>query len=217
VVLYDFPTAIAGDPNFRDEGLTCDTNTFAGEQVMWSKEAYSPMRAHAFVIPTGSCGVGGDSAGGTTPPSFTGPLPLLIAHGITGSADGEQTLDSIAKTVVPGLAQPGYTLRTDTGAVSSVWDNGNKVADDAQRLIDATGAPNINVIAHSKGGLDTRYAMFLTPWEFHDLGMLSTPNGGSAEADKLCFIRGLPFGGHVESGFGACDSDKNGLYDLQTW
>lgn len=220
VVLYDFPTAIAGDPNFRDESLTCDTSTFAGagEQVMWSKEAYAPMRAHAFVIPAGSCGVGGNSAGGgSTPPPFTGPLPLLIAHGITGSADGEQTLESIAKTVVPGLAQPGYTLRTDTGAVSSVWDNGNKIADDAQRLIDATGAPNVNVIAHSKGGLDTRYAMFLTPWEFHDLGMLSTPNGGSAEADTLCNIRSLPFGGHVESQFGSCDSDKNGLYDLQTW
>lgn len=221
VVLYDFPTAIAGDPNFRDEGLTCDTDTFAGngEQVMWSKEAYSPMRAHAFVIPDGSCGVGGNSAPGTTtpPPGFSGPLPLIIAHGITGTADGEQTLEKIAQKVVPGLAQPGFTLRTATGAVSSVWDNGNTIADDAQNMMAATGAPNVNVIAHSKGGLDTRYAMYLAPWEFNDLGMLSTPNGGSSEADKLCDIRSLPLGGSVKSEFGACDSDKNGLFDLQTW
>jgi hypothetical protein len=58
---FDFSTIIAGDPNFRDEDLECDTNTFAaqGKHVMWSKEAYSPMRAYAFEIEFGSCGVGG--------------------------------------------------------------------------------------------------------------------------------------------------------------
>jgi len=63
-VLFDFSTAVASDPNFRDEGLTCDPNTFAsqGKQVMWSKEAYSPMRAHAYEIPAGSCGFGGAPA-----------------------------------------------------------------------------------------------------------------------------------------------------------
>ena len=64
-VAFDFSTLVAGDPNFRDEGLTCDPNTFAslGKQVMWSKEAYSPMRAHAYEIPAGSCGFGGLPAG----------------------------------------------------------------------------------------------------------------------------------------------------------
>lgn len=61
---FDFSTVIAGDPNFRDEDLTCDTKTFAsqGKHVMWSKEAYSPNRAHAFEIPFNSCGVGGSAA-----------------------------------------------------------------------------------------------------------------------------------------------------------
>jgi len=58
---FDFSTQVAGDPNFRDEGLTCDNITFAGsgKEVIWSKEAYSPMRAHAFEIPAGSCKFGG--------------------------------------------------------------------------------------------------------------------------------------------------------------
>lgn len=56
---FDFSTAVAGDPNFRDEGLTCDNKTFAPVDVMWSKEAYEPMRAAAFAIPAGTCGVGG--------------------------------------------------------------------------------------------------------------------------------------------------------------
>lgn len=61
VFQFQFLTAVAGDPNFHPEDLECDTSTFAalGKHVMWSKEAYSPMRAHAFEIPFGSCGEGG--------------------------------------------------------------------------------------------------------------------------------------------------------------
>jgi hypothetical protein len=59
---FDFSTAVAADPNFRDEGLTCDTKTFAPVEVMWSKEAYTPMRASAFSIPAGTCGIGGQPA-----------------------------------------------------------------------------------------------------------------------------------------------------------
>lgn len=58
---FDFSTVVSGDPNFRDEDLECDTSTFSalGKHVMWSKEAYNPMRAHAFEIEFASCGVGG--------------------------------------------------------------------------------------------------------------------------------------------------------------
>lgn len=219
-VLYDFPTAIPGDPNFRDEGLTCDTDTFAaqGEQVMWSKEAYSPMRAHAFVIPSGSCGVGGNPAPGGGPVGFSGPLPLLIAHGITGSAQGEQKIEDYARATVPGLNAANMTVKADTGATSSVFDNGSKLADEAFQMTLNTGAPSVNIIAHSKGGLDAREAIWEDPSVINQLGMLSTPNAGSAAANKLCSIRRIPFvGSHVQSQFGSCDSDNDGLYDLQTW
>ncbi|MHB8577232.1 MAG: SdiA-regulated/phytase-like domain-containing protein [Dehalococcoidia bacterium] len=60
-VLFSFGTALEGDPNFRDEALTCDPKTFAslGKQVIWSKEGLAPMRAAAFEIPANSCGIGG--------------------------------------------------------------------------------------------------------------------------------------------------------------
>ncbi len=66
----------------RDEDLECDTNTFAsqGKHVMWSKEAYEPMRAHAFEIDFGSCGVGGNPA-----PQPGGKRPVIIIPGIMGS------------------------------------------------------------------------------------------------------------------------------------
>jgi hypothetical protein len=60
---FDFPTGDA-----RDEDLTCDPITFAPKHVMWSKEAYYPMRAFAFEIPEGTCGFGGLGSGNPDPP-----------------------------------------------------------------------------------------------------------------------------------------------------
>lgn len=78
-VQFQFSTVVPGDPNFRDEGLSCDTSSFPGKDVMWSKEAYAPERAHAFEIPSGSCGVGGQ------PPS-TGWYELNQARTVSTSA-----------------------------------------------------------------------------------------------------------------------------------
>lgn len=63
---FSYSNAVPGDPNFHPEDMECDTSTFAGlgKHVMWQKEAYSPARAHAFEIPFGSCGVGGQPPGG---------------------------------------------------------------------------------------------------------------------------------------------------------
>ncbi|MEA3198805.1 MAG: hypothetical protein QOE90_233 [Thermoplasmata archaeon] len=57
VVGFSFTTSVPGDPNARDEDLECDDVTFAssGLEVLWSKEAYAPMRAAAFEVPAGSC------------------------------------------------------------------------------------------------------------------------------------------------------------------
>lgn len=75
---FDFSTVVPGDPNFRDEGLSCDTETFAGigKEVMWSKEAFSPNRAAAFEIPPGTCGVGG----ATPTPTPAGVCPLTQGY-----------------------------------------------------------------------------------------------------------------------------------------
>ncbi len=65
---FNFSTVVAGDPNFRDEDLECDNVTYTsiGKEVMWSKEAYNPQRAHAFEIPSGTCGSGGQPANDPT-------------------------------------------------------------------------------------------------------------------------------------------------------
>jgi hypothetical protein len=219
-VLYSFSTAVPGDPNFRDEGLTCDQYTFAsqGYQVIWSKEAYPPMRAHAFLIPGGTC-----AAAGGPPAPYSGPTPLILAHGITGSAAGESTMQSVVDRTIPGLASGGRVVKVATPSDGSVWENGPDIAQAALNLRTQLGSPTVNVLAHSKGGLDTRYAIFLTQGlstlsgqqVISELGMLSTPNAGSKLADYLCGLRRL--GSDSLSQFGPCDNASNGLYDLQDW
>lgn len=78
---FDFSTVVPGDPNFRDEDLECDNLTFAsiGKEVMWSKEAYSPMRAHAFETPPGSCVFGG---GGVLEGRMTGGGSVFATDGV---------------------------------------------------------------------------------------------------------------------------------------
>src|SRR5262249_19744738 len=126
-------------------------------------------------------------------------------------------IERLAIKTVPGLLPLGRTRRVNTGAISSVWDNAHQINDEARETLSLTGAQAVNVIAHSKGGLDTRVAMWEEPWLYQQLGMLATPNGGSAAADKLCWIRHhVLFGGSIQSQFGKCDNDTNGLYDLQT-
>lgn len=149
----------------------------------------------------------------------TGVVPLLGAHGITGTAaDMLDALDIAVDAVTPlGLDDVDSS---PTGETSSVWMNGQTIAETATQLLAHTGAERARIIAHSKGGLDSRAAMTLRPELFADLGMLATPNGGSALADALCLMRQLPASHplrHVKPSMGPCDDASDGLYNLQTW
>ncbi len=140
------------------------------------------------------------------------PMPLLGAHGITGAAEDMVPNLDFAEEVVEDLPD---TLSTDTAAVGSVWDNAQTLAEDAFTLADRNDSGAVNIIAHSKGGLDSRVAMWAVPNWFEDLAMLATPNGGSGLANTLCFLRRVGIDG-VFGEMGPCDSDADGLYNLQT-
>jgi len=140
------------------------------------------------------------------------PRKLLGAHGITGIPSDMNYPLGIARVVVPDLA----TRAVNTAKIDGVWQNAAEIRKEAQDEVNQTGKP-VDVVAHSKGGLDTRAAMWDRPDLFSDLGMLSTPNGGSREADELCFLR--HHGGKLsgqQAQFGPCDDDTDGLFDLQT-
>lgn len=146
--------------------------------------------------------------------SSNAPRPLLGAHGITGKASDMEFALGIARSLVPGVK----TRSLDTTANRSVFVNGDLIVEDARTEVGLAGR-RANLLAHSKGGLDSRYAMWTHPELFNMLGMLATPNGGSRAADELCIVRQIPWaGGQLQKQFGPCDDPAvDGAFSITTF
>ena len=114
---YDFATGAGG---VRDEGLACDTVTFAGlgKQVMWSMEAYEPRRAAAFEIAPGTCGIGGQD-----PPTNIATPPTVTATAISST----QIDLGIIQGANTGSPVTGYQIFEDSGSgfTSIIADTGS--------------------------------------------------------------------------------------------
>ena len=95
----------------------------------------------------------------------------------------------------------GYTVyygNQDSNAPVEV--NGQVIADRIQSIYDETGCDSIHIIAHSKGGLDARYALSTLGMAryVNTLTTISTPHHGSPTVDRLLalpdfFVRAAAF------------------------
>ncbi|HXH48618.1 MAG TPA: hypothetical protein VNM47_04525 [Terriglobia bacterium] len=146
---FDFSTIVASDNNFRDESLTCDPKTFLpsqGVQVMWSKEAYTPMRAHAFEIPLNTCGSGGQ------PPPNTNACPL--SQGFWKNHAGVWPLASVSLggtsyTVAQALA----ILATPTKGDASLILADELIATELNLANGSDPTPIVSALASAQGAL----------------------------------------------------------------
>jgi triacylglycerol lipase len=66
--------------------------------------------------------------------------------------------------------------------VGSNANHAKEIADAIQRLQDRTGAPKIDVVAHSMGGLATRYFLASEPSSVRRVVFLGTPHRGTVVA-----------------------------------
>ena len=72
-------------------------------------------------------------------------------------------------------------------SAASVADSGREIADRIKQIIQETGCGKVNIIAHSKGGLDSRYAISklgMAPY-VASLTTINTPHRGCEFADYL--------------------------------
>lgn len=142
------------------------------------------------------------------------PRPLLAAHGLNADSASMQYSSDLARTLVPDL--PASRVRgDDLDRYGSVFENGDELARIAGEMISGSPFRSVNVIAHSKGGLDARWAMWSHPERFSALGMLATPNGGSHFAEYLCTFENpgdRPFG---LKALGPCSDLSDGLWDTR--
>lgn len=116
---------------------------------------------------------------------FRAAFPIVLAHGI--AADASTWDQDSAEGVIDELTQTGvrFTRFSTSNASGRVADNAGELRARIAAYLQPMLAKKINIIAHSKGGLDSQYLAYLNPGEFEvlSLGTLSTPHLGSSVAD----------------------------------
>lgn len=111
--------------------------------------------------------------------------PILLVHGM-GFRDSKYL--NYWGRIPAKLEEHGcriyYGNQDSNGTVAS---NGAYLADKIREVTAQTGAPKLNVIAHSKGGLDMRYAISTLNMSEYiaSLTTISTPHHGSLTVDQL--------------------------------
>lgn len=115
--------------------------------------------------------------------SFGPAYPYVMVHGINATAaDLEKNSELIGALKDYGVH---YRIAQNVGENDASKDNGPALNQELATYLGTLKADKVNVIAHSKGGLDTQYAAFLNPTQFKyfSLGTLSTPHLGTPSAD----------------------------------
>lgn len=86
------------------------------------------------------------------------------------------------------LKEQGYSVFVSNhDGLGSIENNAQQIKDFVLGVLNKTNADKVNIIAHSKGGLDSRY--MISKLEMQDkvasLTTISTPHGGSKVATKI--------------------------------
>ncbi len=111
--------------------------------------------------------------------------PVLLVHGM-GFRDGGRLCywGRIPAKLEENGCRVYYGGQDSNGTIEA---NGEFLAEKIKRIVEETGTPKLNVIAHSKGGLDIRYAVSTLGMSRYvaSLTTISTPHNGSRTVDQL--------------------------------
>lgn len=110
---------------------------------------------------------------------FDAAYPFVLAHGIDSSAAAWQGVIDVMDA--SGVLYTRFSV-TPNGSVAN---NGSELKDLIAPFLENVKAKKVNIIAHSKGGLDSQMLAKLAPPDFEvsSLSTLSTPHLGSVVAD----------------------------------
>ncbi|WJQ84358.1 alpha/beta hydrolase [Brevibacillus brevis] len=129
----------------------------------------------------------GDWYTGAVPPNASKDKPvILFVQGLHSSYNTWYTTDGYYDAAYnAGYRTAFVQLKDADGTGGNMWTNGAKLAEVIKKVADYYGVSKINIIAHSKGGIDTQAA--LVHYGAHPyvnvVHQLSTPNKGSELAD----------------------------------
>jgi len=111
--------------------------------------------------------------------------PIVLAHGLLGFRRLGGVVDYFFG--IPGdLRSSGaQVFVTQVSAVNSSEARGEQLLAQIERITAETGAGKVNLVAHSQGGIDSRYVMNVRPDLIASLTTVASPHLGGGPADDL--------------------------------
>ena len=111
--------------------------------------------------------------------------PIILAHGI--AAKQARIINAFGK-IGDELTRAGYSVHiADTDGFGTIEGNAAQLKEFIERTLAQTGAEKVNIIAHSKGGLDAKHMITKLGMEdkVASLTTLCTPHKGSIIASWI--------------------------------
>lgn len=151
-------------------------------------------------------------------------VPIAMVHGFNGDAGDftDQELGLLPFYLDRVASLEGRAIAPSQTRQGSIEHNTRLLEESIADLQRTSGADQVNLLAHSKGGLESRLYMFDNPGKVDKLVMLGTPNRGTELAGIACDLSfqifGIPtnpIGAYLKSQYGDCNSPEDGLYQLQ--
>lgn len=107
--------------------------------------------------------------------------PLVFLHGFMGG----NRIGNFAGVTKHFGSKGCKVLVAEVSPVNGIEFRGRQFAEQVSKFIQSTGLSKVNIVAHSQGGLDARYAIssLNLGTSVASLSMLSTPNLGTPVAD----------------------------------
>jgi hypothetical protein len=113
-------------------------------------------------------------------------LPVLLIHGYMEDASvWNKWVDLLKKD---GIAVYPITFKQSDDKCGSSAEHAKELSNIIGQIKDETGQNKVNIVGHSKGGLDARVYLANNTKDVANLIMIGTPNAGSplAESSEIC-------------------------------
>ena len=111
--------------------------------------------------------------------------PLLMVHGVFFR--DSKYMNYWGRIPKESEANGAKVFYGNQQSAASVADSGKELAERIRQIVTETGCEKVNIIAHSKGGLDSRYAISMLGMDQYvaSLTTINTPHRGCLFADYL--------------------------------
>lgn len=150
--------------------------------------------------------------------------PIVLAHGIMGFSSVAGAVEYFYG-ISPDLASNGANVfHTQVSSLDSSYVRGEQLRSQVQQILAITGAPKVNIIAHSQGAMDSRYVAGVMPAQIASVTSVGGVNAGTPVADAVLKATGIPVIGSifeaaaasaVEAVFTLVDAASGEAYDQQ--